>query len=299
MKNGKFFRITIVLIFCLAFLSASAQDIRKVCGEAIYYAPENVTMEQAKQIALQRAKTDALAVAYGTIVSQNNVTTTKNEQGKSEINLYSLGGSEVKGEWLETIGEPEYQISYEKGMLVVKVSVCGKAREIISAGVDFMAKTLRNGTDERFESDQFKDGDELFLLFRSPSDGYLAVYLVDDKGMAYCLLPYRAVSDGNVRVEANKNYLFFSQENIDRGCSSSMVDEYTLTCEKHTENNFLYMIFSPNTFVKANDYLGRCNTGDMLLPRELPFKEFQKWVMKNRTFDKEMRVEIKNLTIIK
>ena len=284
---------------CFAFLPAIAQNIQKVCGEAIYYAPENVTMEQARQIALQRAKADALAVTYGTIVSQNNVTTAKNENGKSEINLYSLGGSEVKGEWLETIGEPEYQISYEKGMLVVKVSVCGKAREIISAGVDFSAKVLRNGINEKFENDSFKSGDDMFLLFRSPSDGYLAVYLIDDKGVAYCLLPYRAMPDGKVKIEANKNYMFFSQENTGGLCASSMIDEYTLTCEKQTENNFLYVIFSPNSFVKANDYSGKQDSGDLLLPRELPFEKFQEWLTKNRTFDKEMKMEIKSLTIMK
>lgn len=299
MMSWKFLRIVITVIICFTFLPAIAQNIQKVCGEAIYYAPENITMEQAKQIALQRAKTDALAVAYGTIVSQNNVTTAKNENGESEINIYSLGGSEVKGEWLETIGEPEYQISYEKGMLVVKVSVCGKAREIISAGVDFSVKVLRNGVNEKFENDSFKSGDEMFLLFRSPSDGYLAVYLIDDKGVAYCLLPYRAMPDGKVKIEANKNYLFFSQENTGGLCASSMIDEYTLTCEKQTENNFLYVIFSPNSFVKANDYSGKQVSGDLLLPRELPFEKFQKWLTKNRTFDKEMKMEIKSLTIMK
>lgn len=299
MMSWKFLRIVITVIICFTFLPAIAQNIQKVCGEAIYYAPENVTMEQAKQIALQRAKTDALAVAYETIVSQNNVTTAKNENGESEINLYSLGGSEVKGEWLETIGEPEYQISYEKGMLVVKVSVCGKARDIISAGVDFSVKVLRNGVNEKFENDSFKSGDEMFLLFRSPSDGYLAVYLIDDKGVAYCLLPYRAMPDGKVKIEANKNYMFFSQENTGGLCASSVIDEYTLTCEKQTENNFLYVIFSPNSFVKANDYSGKQASGDLLLPRELPFEKFQEWLTKNRTFDKEMKMEIKSLTIMK
>lgn len=298
MMNLIFHKIVITVIICCTLLPVAAQDIKKVCGEAIYYAPENVTMEQAKQIALQRAKTDALAVAYGTIVSQNNVTTAKNENGKSEINLYSLGGSEVKGEWLETIGEPVYDISYEKGMLVVKVSVCGKAREIVSAGVDFTAKVLRNGTDERFESDQFKDGDELFLLFRSPSDGYLAVYLIDDNGTAYCLLPYRAVPEGKVKIEANKDYLFFSQEAVKGLFPASMIDEYTLTCEKQAEYNYLYVIFSPHHFVKANDCSNSQNTVELLMPRELPFEDFQKWLTKNRTYDKEMTMEIKSLIIM-
>lgn len=299
MMSWKFLRIVITVIICFTFLPAIAQNIQKVCGEAIYYAPENITMEQAKQIALQRAKTDALAVAYGTIVSQNNVTTAKNENGESEINLYSLGGSEVKGEWLETIGEPEYQISYEKGMLVVKVSVCGKAREMISAGVDFIAKVLRNGTDERFESENFKDGDALFLFFRSPVEGYLAVYLVDASYKVYCLLPYRVVSDGKVLVKPNQEYLFFSQSHAGTLFDTSAIDEYILTCEKKIENNFLYIIFSPHSFVKANDRSVEEQESRLLLPRELSFEDFQSWLTKNRMHDKEMRTEIKTLTITK
>lgn len=59
MKNWKILRIVFTLIIYFIFSFATAQNIQKVCGEAIYHAPENVTMEQAKQIALQRAKTDA------------------------------------------------------------------------------------------------------------------------------------------------------------------------------------------------------------------------------------------------
>jgi hypothetical protein len=60
------------------------------------------------------------------------------------------------------------------------------------------------------------------------------------------------------------------------------------------EQNVLYIVVSPNEFTKAND-----DAGNAALPRELPFADFQKWLAKNRQKDKDMKVEIKNLTVKK
>jgi hypothetical protein len=287
----------LALLFLLSFpcLGIFAQKTAKVCGEYTYYAPENVTLEQAKQTALQRAKIEALAEKFGTIISQNNATVVKNENEKSNISFLSLSESDVKGEWIETTQEPEYKIFYEKDMLVVGVSVCGKAREIVGAGIDFSAKVLRNGTENRFENDNFKNGDDIFLLFLSPTDGYLAVYLIDDSQTAYCLLPYMNDPSGKVKIKSGKEYVFFSEKHADRS-EATTVTEYTLTCNKSIEQNYLYVIFSPNEFTKANDSKAE---GGMVLPRELTYEDFQKWLVKNRNRDKDMKVEVKNLTIKK
>jgi hypothetical protein len=272
-----------------------AQKTVKVCGEYTYRAPENVSLEQAKQTALERAKLEALAEKFGTLVSQNNATVVKNENGQSDVRFMSLGGSEVKGEWLEDTKVTFETPYYEQDMLIIKVSVCGKAREITGAGVDFSAKVLRNGTEERYESDNFKNGDDIFLLFKSPADGYLAVYLIDDAQIAYCLLPYMNDNEGKVKIKSGKEYVFFSEKHAERS-DAATVNEYILTCEKHTEQNFLYIIFSPNQFIKANDSK---TEGEVALPRELTFEDFQKWLVKNRNRDKDMKVEVKGLIIKK
>ena len=72
---------------------------------------ENISLEEAKRIALERAKIQAIADEFGTIVSQSNTTLVSNRNGESSSDFFSLGGSEVKGEWIETIGQPEYEIS--------------------------------------------------------------------------------------------------------------------------------------------------------------------------------------------
>lgn len=284
-------KIYLILLGLLLPLTLSAQKAEKVCGEYTYYSSLDKSPEEAKRIALERAKIEALAEKFGTTVSQNNFTNVKNENGNSSIDFHSIGGSEVKGEWLETIGEPDFQVSIEQNQLVVKVSVCGKAREVVRAEVEFSASLLRNGTEDRFKSEEFRDGDDIYLSFVSPADGFLAVYLVDNEQKVYCLLPYRQSSGSAVEVKHGHSYLFFSAKKTD---NPEEVDEYVLTAEKEEEYNQFYIIFSPKSFTKAID-----SAFDEALPRELTFSEFQRWLSKNRNKDKHMQVSIRNITIKK
>lgn len=231
--------IAVGLLFSVV---ASAQKIKKVDAEYIYHAPENVSLEEAKRIALERVKLQAIADEFGTVVSQSNFTTVTNRNGQSDVDFLSLGGSEVKGEWIETIGEPEYAISYEQNMLVIKVSVKGRVREIVGAQIDIIAKILCNGTEPKFERSDFHDGDDLYLYFQSPVDGYLNVYLLDEMSQTvYCLLPYRRSDKAFVFVKHNTPYVFFSQK-VDVG-NTSVVDEYVMTCDRTMEQNTIYVFF--------------------------------------------------------
>ena len=166
-----------LLLILLSSLPLFAQKVKTVEGEYVYYAPENVTPEEAKRTALDRAKIQAIANEFNTLVTQDNETRVRNRNGQSDIDFLSVGGSEVKGEWIETIGEPVYTYSFEGGQFIVTCKVKGKARELVAAAVDFKAHILRNGIADKFESKQFKEGDYLYLSFQSPVKGHLAVYL--------------------------------------------------------------------------------------------------------------------------
>lgn len=270
-----------------------AQKTKKVHGEYIYHAPENVSIEQARQTALSRAQIQALGDEFGTVVAQHNATLMNNTNGSTHTDFTSLSSSDVKGEWLETIGEPKYEISYDQGMLVVKCSVTGKARAIVAKQNNYVAKILCNGIEDRNEGENFKSGDDLYLAYQSATKGYLAVYLIDDNKNAYCLLPYQSSKDGKVEVDANTRYVFFNQKTAQPLFNSSDVDEYTMTCDKASETNYIYIISSPNPFIKAID-----NAVEGL-PRELKYDDFQKWLSKNRTADKDMQVEIKTIVVKK
>ena len=280
------------LCVCLFATALNAQKLKTVEATYTYHAPENVTLEQARRTALERAMLQAIADEFGTIVSQSTSTRIDNRNGQSDLDFTSIGGSEVKGEWIESIGQPEYNISYEGEMLVVTCHVKGKAREIVTASIDFTAKILRNGTEDKFESDQFRSGDDLYLSFLSPVAGYLAVYLVDADGQAFCLLPYQSQQAGIYPIEANRRYLFFNTKEAPQQ-ERHLVDEYTMTCTHSSEHNQIYIIFSPNQFAKAAD-----EHTDASLPRQLSFEDFNKWLVKCRKFDKEMNLRKQLITIL-
>ena len=267
---------------CIFSICCFSQKTKTVSGEYTYYVPENIDLEKAKQIALERVKVQLIADEFGTVVSQNNATTVKNSNGKSDIAFVSVGGSEVRGEWIETIGEPEFKPSFDNGQMIIKVHIKGKIREIVSADINFKTLVLRNGTEDKYEDDTFKSGDDLFLSFTSPISGYVAVYLVDNDGTAFCLLPYQNQEQGNVKINANERYVFFS-EKLSPQNLKAYVDEYTMTCSHSQELNQVYVVFSPNTFVKATD-----GKREEALPRELSNEDFQKWLARNRTKDKDM-----------
>lgn len=281
-------------LMCITFsICCFSQQTKTVDGEYTYFVPENVDLEKAKQIALERLKTQLIADEFGTVVSQNNATTVKNSNGKSDIDFVSVGGSEVRGEWIETIGEPDFKPSFDNGQMIIKVHIKGKIREIVSADINFKALVLRNGTEDKYEDDTFKSGDDLFLSFTSPVSGYIVIYLVDNDGTAFCLLPYQNQEQGNVKINANERYVFFS-EKLSPQNLKAYVDEYTMTCSHSQELNQIYVVFSPNTFVKAID-----GKREDTLPRELSNEDFQKWLAKNRSKDKDMTYKKVSITIKK
>lgn len=280
-------KLLVVYLLSLS-LVASAKDWVKVCGEERYVVPENVSLQDAKIEALKRAKANALAERFGMMVSQNTTSIMKENNGELGNYFLATSGAELRGEWLEDIKEPEYNIYYRNDMQVVEVSVCGKAREQKSAEIDLNVRVLRNGTKIHNESETFSSGDSFYLYFRTPIKGFVCVYLVDENQQATCLLPYQREQLHSVEVEANTDYLFFS---IEHSVQKVFVDEYVLSSYNGIIQNQLYVIFSPNDFVKASD---REYSSAL---RELSFVDFQAWLTRNRNHDEKMQVIKKVLTI--
>lgn len=233
-----------------------------------------MSVEEAKRVALDRAKIQAIADEFGTIVSQSTSTIISNKNGESSTKFFSLSGSDVKGEWIETIGEPEYNISFENHFIVVVCNVIGKIKEQTESKIDLIAVTLRNGTELKFSSTDFKDGDDMFLYFESPIDGNLSVFLIDQSAKnVFMILPYSNSTDGSVKIKKNTPYILFSKK-----CAPELerakVIEYTLTCEDDIEYNDLVCIFSPKIHYKPKAQSGY---GDNTLPPSLNYESFIKW----------------------
>jgi hypothetical protein len=135
-----------------------------------------MSVEEAKRTALERAKIQAIADEFGTLVSQSTSTIITNNNGESDTQFFSLGGSDVKGEWIETIGEPTFDIKFEDHYLILNCSVRGAIREINQEHIEISAKLMRNGTTSRYESFEFKAGDDMFLSIQSPVDGFIGFF---------------------------------------------------------------------------------------------------------------------------
>lgn len=275
-------RFLLIWLMLCTVATIDAQKTQKVTAKYTYYAPSNVTLAEAKHTALDRAKISAIADAYGTIVAQSNTTIMSNKEGNSDTQFFSIGGSEVKGEWIETLSEPVYNISYVNETLVVSVEVEGRIREVSNAGITYTAKVLRNGTEEKFESSEFKSGDDMFLYFKSPTDGFLSVFLHDvSSKQVYCLLPYITSGEGAYKIRHDEPYVFFSPEHANE--NPRLVDQFTMTCKSQVEINDIYVVFSPNYFAKANTEKAK----EVYLPRQLSFKDFQNWQARLRKKDKD------------
>lgn len=267
------------------FSTVMAQKVANVCGEYTFYVPENVALQEAKLIALERARIAGLIKEFNQTLYETTTLVITNRHTGSTVDFYSFGGSDVRGVWIEDKDVPKYEISYEKEMLVVKVSVCGKAKETRSAGIAIETHVLRNGSEPKFESDYFKTGDDMFLYFRAPVDGYLSVYLLNrEDQMVYCLLPYQSSSGGSVPIKQDKEYVFFHPDR--KWNEGQQVDELFVTADGPVEWNEVYVVFSPNSFVKPITTIT-----DERTPRELSFKDFSSWLTRCQTKDHDMIVE--------
>ena len=285
-----------ILSFILVFLSTGlyAQRLHTVSGSFTYYLSQDISVDQAKRQAVEKAKIQLIADEFGTIVGSSSVTFVNNTSSSSEVSMISLGESEVKGEWIETIGEPEISLSFENAMIVISVAIKGKVREIKGSKIELDVKVLKNGTEPKYESADFRDGDDMFLYFRSPVDGYLTVYLYDGMGQVYCLLPYSQQNAGRVDIKAGRPYVFFDVESTCEEIPQYIVDEYCLTCSQTMELNRIYAVFSPQVFTRALD-----DSASEALPRSLDFEAFQKWLAKCRRQDPEMIVSCRDISIKK
>ena len=289
-------------IFATAFIllwvamSAQAQKIKSLEKTYTYTASHNESREQAERNAVNRAKVEALREAFGSTISgasamslitKNNITTSK------FVTLSSEG--EVNGEWISE-EKPEVSTMLADEGFIVIATVRGKARELQDNGIDFTAKILRNAPDVHYVSSEFTAGDQIFVHFTSPVDGYLAVYLLDGEN-AYCLLPYMDNATGNFPITHGEEYILFSRKHPAKGEDPHEIDEYPLTADGgQPDLNQLYFIFSPKEFTKATDSFKQKEDGT-LLPRTLSWTDFQKWLLRIRRNDKQMTVQTQYIII--
>lgn len=257
------------------FLSGFASDIRRVSGKASREVSEFLSLAEIKRMVLEEAKISALEKEYGTVMTQSTSSIIYNENDISNSNFSGFLGTLIRGEWLETIGEPVFKFTEIEGCRYIECYVEGRAREKVARDLSFDIYPLRNAPDRKYHSTNFSNGDDLFLYIKSPVSGYLNVYLVcNDDDSVYCLLPYKGSDGTSFKVEADREYILFSKEkNADK---LQNVDEYTLSASKKKEFNDIVVVFSTTRFYKA----GMDARAEQEIPNVTSVKKFNKYLTK-------------------
>lgn len=266
------------------------QATKIVDGDYTFYSSESTTIEEAKRVAIDRAKIQAIADAFGTKISQNATTAIINHKHHSETQFFMIGTSDIKGEWIETIGEPKFSVKYEASLLAINCKIRGKIREIIQPELELEANLLKNGLTSNYESSDFRDGDELFIRFKSSLNGNIMIFLIQNN-VVYRLLPYNRSPHLEYPISAEKNYTFFSKSSCD---DTNFIDEYELYAENQIDAACIMILYTPNSIGAAPITSGMYDE-----PFSMELEHFNKWLVKKRNKDVYSRVIVLPLTIKK
>lgn len=280
--------------FVAVALSAAAYasaPIKTVKGEYTYYGDKSTSPAEAKRLALEGARLDALSKEFGTIVTQDILQSDRIDSKGESNSFLSLSATEVKGEWIADDGNPEFETSMDsEDNLVVTCRVRGKAREISNEASDFEALVLRNVPDKKNFSTEFFDGDDLYMYFSAPIDGFVSVFLSLEDGNVYQMLPYRAEPSGEAKVKKGYDYIFFDPK---RPLGSlGEPDPFYITTDGEIEFNKIYVLFSPSYF--ARPVMHYDSATQLYSMKET---DFSKWLVKTRRNDAKLGVKQMNLKI--
>lgn len=278
-----------LLLFLLIPTWAYAQREASVHGKYVYVVSDNdhITLREAKQNCVERAKVEAVKEEFGELVISDVVDSSVESDGSSAGSYFwENTAAMAKGEWLGDTKAPKIEVEYKDGNLVFSAEVWGMAREIVHSKVDLDLNILKDVNGTKTNASSFENGENIYLRFRSPSNGYLAVYLTVGSGKTYCLLPYIKDDDGRFPIRGGTDYLLFDKE------TDRTAQLYRLTTSHRLEANQLVVIYSPNPFTKCND-----KSGDPRRPNVLHTTLFEKWLLNCLHSDREMVVDKRWLKI--
>lgn len=271
----------LILLFGFTFLISPvhAQKIRKAEGQAQVRVERNMTREEAQQKAVELAKINAIENEFGTYVEQQATLTV--ESGVSDF--YIVGSTKVKGIWvsetdrdfIEDYREEKGEYGTEK-ILWITCTIRGEVKQATPRpAIEYQ---VRNCTYPVCRTTSFSSGEQLFLWFKSPVDGYLSVF-IDDGNMVYRLLPYSTMVNANTfLVTGDEGYLFFSKEATAGLQSGEKPDEIELYTLRRKENNNLVLVFSTNPFFKPGLNKETVEADNYVTPRSLEKTKFEEWL---------------------
>lgn len=289
------FHWTILILATFLALPVSAKKegrVETVSGTYLIEVPSYMSLDQAKQEALLKAQNQAIENEFGSSVSTYTISWVENRSGNANSSVHAESYGQVKGVWLGHLEAPEFKQVIQDGKNWLEVRVKGKVREMVTGGIQFEAQPLCIEPRKDRATTEFKNGQDFFLYFRSPADGYLTIFLLDDTvDEVYTMLPYQSSGAGSYRINHDEDYFLFAPSKARP--EDGAVDELVITATdgKPEEFNNLYVIFSPNMFYKVNSTKGQQRlSDDLMLPSSLSFADFNKWLIKYQQKDEDMQI---------
>lgn len=283
----RFFSFCILLcLWQTVSFKTLAQKPVKVHGKATLVVSEddNLTPIEAKRECIARARYEAIKEAFGEkVITNTEILDFIGEDGHDLNSFVQETSMSARAEWIEDTKKPVVKFESREGGIVgiFTAEVWGMARAIPVSQIDFSWNVLCGGKDGRYESLKFLNRQRIFIKFKTPVSGYLAIYLLDStKKEASCLLPYKNNQMGQHKVQAGREYVFFDSE-VD-----PMAKNYRLTTDEPIEMDQVVLIFSPNPFTKCNEI-----TGDRRHPNSLSIEDFEVWLKKQRLRDTDIVVD--------
>jgi len=291
-----------LMIYLLTVIHTSGQT-KISSGEYQVIVETNMTEEQARTKAKDFAIINAIENAFGSYAELQTEITIKD--GREDYSIYA--GRKVKGDWLKTLDGPKFEehtSKYEENgekhiENYITCKIKGKVRKA-TPKARIIYHTLKcsslNCKTEAFNSD-----DSLYVYFESPIDGYVSIFL-EDEDKVYRLFPYTSMTGSKSSaavVKEDIRYIFFSNK-PGINLFEDKADYFTLFTKKDSEINQVYIIFSEERYIKPslNDVEKiEHDQKELILPRSLSKKEFQKWLAYNRGISTSFLVAKNAITI--
>lgn len=299
----------VLIVFALSTNLLYAQKLtsKKIQGEYQMIIPEDMSLKEAKSVAITQAKIEALKSAFGEVVIQGNSTylssSNSNERADSKQLFNMIAESYVNGEWIRDREPPKITTEQIKDAqeMWIRVKVKGFGRPLPERELSFEYDLSSNKSPS---TKAFKHGEDFYASFKSSRSGFLYLFMDDLETQTTSLIfpldqEITGVQSDNF-IEAN------SKVDLFRNSSDKAPYEIGAYSSSSTEIETIkvYFLFSPNTPLLLPD-----SSKDMvqeeivvdeytILPMaSMPMNKFQAWLHSLRRKNEDLEYDWSIITI--
>lgn len=258
-------------LWCLQPDTAKAQKPKEVevHDTATYVVGDNqdITLYQAKQRCIAKAKIAALKAAFGAKVEFDIIVIDHDKNGEISSDSWQKTFESIRGHWRDT-KKPVISVSYENDILTFKAEVWGKATEIVKPETN-LKWTVLNA--EKKETTELQSEERYYVRLCSPAEGYVAIFMEDGKGTVSYLYP-KETGDA-YHIKKDKEYTFFDEKK-----------NFFVTKEE-VEHIDIILVYSKKPFTKP--ILDK--NKNKFAAGKLSAKDFEDWLRRPHAADLEKK----------